>query len=423
MEVGEVGGERAVYNAPDSKPGAEAAIMLVNSADFEGDFREAFDRLLKASTKGHEVLRASDVQTEKTSEGYDVFVQAVVYQTKEGQKIIAQYTAVHVEQRMVLVGFVATTQEMVSKYEPTLAEFLKNLDFPAAQQTPGKKDAPGRQETTGRTEGDPLVSRAARGLTPAQIAKDEAARRKPNTVSGNLYDNRGRPFHFPGVKAWVHIWGFSAEGKRVFFDAQVDANGHYEKIIPHGLYVVNASALFPVGDHPVRVALDALDERPTEETTDSTPGIVTDFGLKLVGPVHGGKPDSFAGYHGGGVYVTDGANWKEAIFGAMERKYPAGAFVEVTLTPRSRLIEGSQGKPLTLKCDLKRMQTGHTHANIPLAVYTVTAVLITPDRVRHPLKVALLPEMAYADSQVIDFVPDPHNMENASSIPNIMVLD
>jgi hypothetical protein len=69
------------------------------------------------------------------------------------------------------------------------------------------------------------------------------------------------------------------------------------------------------------------------------------------------------------------------------------------------------------------MQTGHTHANIPLAVYTVTARLITPDGGRRPLKVALLPELSYADSAVIDFAPDPHNMESVYSVPNIFVLD
>jgi hypothetical protein len=314
-----------LYNAPDSKPGSEAALMLVNGANFEGDFREAFDRVLKAATKDHEVLRTSEVETAKTSEGYDVLVQAIAYKTKEGAE---GHRAIHGSPRRGAHGDGLLRRDHGSAGQQIRADadgVSEEPGFaPNERDSPNKPDRSDKPDKEDKPDGDPLVSRAARGLTPAQIARDEATRRKPNTVSGNLYDNRGKLFHFPGVKAWVHIWGFSAEGKRVFFDAQVDANGHYEKQVPHGLYVVNAYALFPVNGNPVRVAMDALDERPTEETTDSTPGIVTDFGLKLVGSVHGGKPDSFAGYHGGGVYVTDGANWKEAIFGAMDRKYPAG---------------------------------------------------------------------------------------------------
>ena len=402
-----------LFTAPETADGKQVTLLLGFGPEISGDFRAAFDRVMKVGTQDNTIVKASEVASTRSTEGYDVLAQTMLMEDRAGQRACTLHVAINANGRFVLVSLFATSEALFARYQPAFRRFLTDLELPTA-----KAAAPSPAGNEAARDDGPV-----RRESPAEVAKDEAARRRPGVVQGEVYDTKGRRFRFPGVKARVHIWGFSAAGERVFFDTQVDENGHYEKRVPHGLYVVQCSAKFPLGDHVVAVALDMLDEGPTEETEDSTPGIVKDFGLKLSGPVLGGKPDSFAGYHGGGLYVTDGANWKEAVFGSLERRYPQGTFVEVTLTPRSRLIDGSSGKTMTLKCELGRMQTGHTHANIPLALYTATAQLVTPNGNRHPCKVALLPNLAYADSVEIVFNPNKDDMNGGPETPNLFVLD
>ena len=53
----------------------------------------------------------------------------------------------------------------------------------------------------------------------------------------------------------------------------------------------------------------------------------------------------------------------------MPRRYPAGTKVIVNLTPIGPAIDGSQAQPMTLECNLDRMNSGDHNANIPLAAY------------------------------------------------------
>src|SRR5690349_571614 len=205
-----------------------------------------------------------------------------------------------------------------------------------------------------------LIAIAALAAAPSLSADSElpagAAQPRPGVVSGNIYDSHGRPLRIPGARVEIHIWGAGANGDRNGFTIPADANGHYESRVPHGLYGFHARAYLPLNGSFVCVDLEPLDGKPTHIAVDTTPGIVKDFMLKLTGPVAGGDPRTIQGYYGGSITVTDGANWREPIFGAMSRRYPPGTKVVVVLQPLGPAIDGSRPEPLRFVCDLQKMQ-------------------------------------------------------------------
>lgn len=408
----EPGPTTRTFTSPDREETKQALILMALTPPLEDDFRAAFDRTMAGIVKGKKLVQSSPVQASRSSEGYDILQQALVVEANGGGRTLMHYVGANVHGRMAMIGFLAVSQETVNRYQPVWNKFLEEVDLPARRSQTAVPSRPSARHTGGIW-----------AKSPQEIARTEDVRRQPETVSGAIYDADGKPFRLPGCRVNVHIWGTTANGHRIFYDTEMDGNGRYALRVPHGLYVVSASAYMPLNGKTLCVGLDILDGRPQNITVDSTPGIVKDFGLKLWGPKPDGKLDSFAGYNGGGIYVTDGANWKEAIFGSMERRYPQGTYVEVTLTPRSRLIDGSMGQTLTLRCDLKRMQSGHTHPNIPLAVYTATARIVTPDGRARRLKVALLPDLNYVDAMEITFEPRTDDHEGGPAIPNLFVLD
>ena len=51
----------------------------------------------------------------------------------------------------------------------------------------------------------------------------------------------------------IHIWGATANGDRAGFDIPVDANGHDESRVPHGLFGFHARAYLPLNGNTVCV--------------------------------------------------------------------------------------------------------------------------------------------------------------------------
>lgn len=399
-----------------------AMILLVQGPEAQGDFRAGFDKAIANVTRDKTVVKTTDVGSSKTSEGYDVLSQMIVTEEKSGSmRVLTQVMAIQTPKQIWITAFVGTSQEACEKYGPAFVTFMANLDFDKLARAVSPTSSPAL--TTDHRPPTTSLPNATWNPDAAAATRSEATRRVANHVRGKIYDASGKPFHIGGARPNIHIWGASAAGERVFFDTQADANGVYDLKVPHGLYVVGCWVTLPLGGSDVRVNLEQMDDKPTQITEDSTPGIVKDFYYKPVGSVKGGNPGSFAGYHGGGVYVTDGANWKESYFGSMTRKFPAGTQTEVTLTPLSARIDGIPAKPMVFLCTLENMQTGATQASIPLAVYRVTARLVQPDGKRIPLRVALLPNLNYADTVEIRFTPDNGDPDHRPTIPNIFVSE
>jgi hypothetical protein len=345
-------------------------------------------------------IKKVDLPPSQSSEGYEVLTQVIASVDKQGQQQAALYAGINMNGRLVLVGYLASSQELFQKYGSVLTRFLGDLDLPKA-----------KNNSTAKGGAIPVHGRA-----PEEVARDEEKRRRPGKVTGNVYDAQGRPFRVPGCKVSIHVWGVTAAGERTFFDGDADAQGHYEIPVVHGLYAVNCTARMPLGGQVLSVDLEVLDGKRPSNKEDSTPGICKDFGLKLTGPIFDGRPGA---YHGGSITLTDGGAY-HSLFDALSRRYPEGTVVKLVLTPTSRIIDGSEASPLTLTYHIKSMETGETLASIPLALYTATARLVTPNGQQKALKIGLFPGNSYGNSTEVVFTPEAF-LDGRASVPNLVV--
>jgi len=163
--------------------------------------------------------------------------------------------------------------------------------------------------------------------------------------------------------------------------AKVDGHdGHYELDItePNTYVVYNVNATTPVTlqkatyDFP----LDPTDGLPSYPASNSfkgdvTKGVVRNFVLKVTGV----KPDDrdynppqldyegkwHGAFYGGDVDVQL-ANWA-----------PADEQLELDFTPTAPLIDGSQGKPITLTAEIPKGRAGVDVHDIPLGEYSLSA--------------------------------------------------
>ncbi len=217
---------------------------------------------------------------------------------------------------------------------------------------------------------------------------------------------QGRPFKIPGARVVVHAWGVTAGGQRTGYDIDVQPNGHYESHIPDGIYGIDCRAYMPHNGRTLCIDLDPLDGHPDHgASTESHPGIVKDFGLKLWGPVLGAPQGSVWAFHGGKVCINDAGAF-HSYFDALTRRYPQGTKVRVVLKPRSALLDGSPAREITLDCDPANMTSG-AGFSVPIAVYSATAQIITPDGQAHPTTLGLQGVGPFGPSQDVLFTPEP----------------
>jgi hypothetical protein len=365
-----------VLQAPGAPGGGFASIIVALCPQLPGDFEAQFRSAVAGVLAGKATVQSSPVQHSEAR----VVTQRLVVSDRGGRQIATVFSGLRAGEGLLLVGMLGSDTAQLSVHESEFAAFVESVQM----------------------------------NVPAG---------KAGTISGTIYDAHGRPFQIPGARVVVHVWGAGAGGDRVGFDIPVDASGHYESRVPHGLYGFHARAWMPLNGQTVCVDLEPLDGRPTETALDSTPGIVRDFGLRLTGPVAGGNATTIQGYHGGSLTVTDGANWKNPMFGAIRRRYPAGTKVVVTLQPIGPAIDGSTPPPVRYEYDAQKIQSGEHKVNIVLAAYRASASLVTPDGRERPLLVALLPDLNYGRSVELVYRPDRDDHDGRPGRPNLFVLD
>lgn len=184
---------------------------------------------------------------------------------------------------------------------------------------------------------------------------------KPGTVTGRATDAAGKPI--AGAKVWVKPVVTTG-----LHETRTDANGRYE-----------ATGLPPVGYRVLawaereyngqRYCIRLGHEKPEDYTPlNPAQGAVRNFVLKSSGRIEDIEAYSDMGYFGGSVSVMS------------ELNVPArNAPIEFTLTPTGPLLDGSQGKTLTLKPNAE----GYL-LDVPVGVYKVRAVLVEGSK-RTPL--------------------------------------
>jgi hypothetical protein len=392
-----------VFTAPDNAPNSEAILLLMEGPQFTGDFRPKFEAAVKAALGGRKQIRATEIQTTHSTEGFEVLAQAVVTEDdKGGGQQFGAYVAINANGRLVVTGCVTTTQERFAACQPVLAQFLKDLDLSRAGKATARPRATESVVTPSSAAPVPIP---APGGSAEEVLRSEAARRKPGYVRGRVFDSKGRPFTAAsGGTVEVRVFGTTYEGHRTSYNTNVDANGNYELRVPDGLYRVIAEAKMQQNGQEFSLPLDPLDGVPPSSDKDSHPGIVKDFGLRLTGGPGLGQKVA----RGAGMYVMDGGAF-HSLFDALERKYPRGSYVQVLLAPEGGMINGTPTKPTIYDCSLDGMKTGFGIEGIPLARYTAAARLVLPDGTKRTLRVSLngaAGESEKAESAPVVFKPD-----------------
>ena len=265
--------------------------------------------------------------------------------------------------------------------------------------------------------------------SPASAATPTTA--KGGTIAGSARTADGRPIGTFEVSydGWPDGALGTMQNGRIASPAsgKVDGkDGRYSIKLPAGQYTTEAMANVTWHDKPYTFKLepaDGSDDSSRKPLTDSD-GISRDYVWKLTGV----RPGRDATYEGSG--------WDRNFYGAtvgmdvnqveLADRKPTGkslresdpdASVEFTLVPSGKLIDGSDGKTIVEKIEVKRANTYSCGIRgIPTGDYKATAKLIKPDGTSEPLRVTTTPgtwdstgyttyKMAWATSADVVFPP------------------
>ncbi len=230
----------------------------------------------------------------------------------------------------------------------------------------------------------PAMAQGTRARANApQVSALAPLKRRPGYIVGRCVDGRGRPLR--GVR--IRVFGTTSAGEKTNYQTTTGANGQYSIQLPKGNFHVGWAHFFapsPAGP-PY-----ALPLHPTDGNIDDAPsaaGIVENFVLKIAGrisPLNDAQSD--LSYYGGSIQLSRGALADGSLSTGYTYEFPAGASVELQLTPVGKLVDGSVGKTLTRR---QSVRYGATFLDIPIGQYQVGATLIEADGTRKPLRVAV----------------------------------
>jgi hypothetical protein len=387
-----------VFTSPDSTASDQAMILLVVSPAQEGlDLTMAFETAVKGVSSNGKVVESSEVISSKTRQGFDALSRTLVVQGEGNQKAYARMIGAKVDNRMAGIFYLAKSQALYDAHQAEMAALLQSVSFtsgaPAAVDVAAAKkelEALGKEKQALLAKVAEIEARERRltaamgggGATPAngeqllaaareQFVKDVAARRKPHVVQGTILGLNGKPI--PDVAEYrVEVWGTTIAAERTRYGLDVDQTGHFEQQVPDGLYQVRATCLVNHRGRRVPVDLIWLDDKKVGVDQSSAGGIVRDFRLVMTGLRPGENPKGDHAYFGG-TFRLNGPAF-DLTRGHLSTRYP-GATVAVTLTPQGSLVDGSRGEAFTIPVGVDELNYSTTRRNIPIGVYTVTAVL------------------------------------------------
>ncbi|HSI32227.1 MAG: carboxypeptidase-like regulatory domain-containing protein [Phycisphaerae bacterium] len=201
-------------------------------------------------------------------------------------------------------------------------------------------------------------------------AEKPAEKPEPKVIKGRVVDAAGQPVAGAVVNA-DHTLLYNANTQ-----ARTGKDGTYRIKVPNGAYRVTAKLTRDIGE--TRYAFDLHPETPDDVNGDE--GAIRDFTWRLTGR----RPAPQDGYYGGMVvaYTPPGD-----VDVQLED-------VELTLTPDGKLIDGSDGKPITGK--LVATGDGRAIRDVPVGTYTITARHVPKGAAAAPLLVRVRNTGEYA---------------------------
>jgi hypothetical protein len=170
---------------------------------------------------------------------------------------------------------------------------------------------------------------------------------EPNIIKGRVIDSAGQPIAGAVVNA-DHTLRYNAN-----IEARTGKDGTYRLKVPAGPYRITAKLTRDF--HDVRYAFDLHPDTPDD--VNGAEGAVRDFTWRLTGR----RPPPSDGFYGGLVVAyTQPGDFSMQI-----------SDVEVTLTPDGKLVDGSNGKPITGK--LVSTGDGFALRDVPVGNYKISA--------------------------------------------------
>lgn len=201
---------------------------------------------------------------------------------------------------------------------------------------------------------DPLVMKRT-STAPAASAAPASNQATPYVMKGVVKDEQGKPV------AGAEVFADNTLYHNMNAIGRTDAQGRYSIDLPRqelGTWVPGAYVKreFNGVNHEFRLYAD------NESPFSASSGAVRNFVWRLSGERGDGNIGKLV-Y----IYITEGVSIKD---------------VEVTLTPKGPLADGSTGKPIT-----RRVPTGRIE-NVPVGRYTATARLVKEGQAPQPLLVS-----------------------------------
>ncbi|RKG95025.1 carboxypeptidase regulatory-like domain-containing protein [Corallococcus sp. CA053C] len=202
-------------------------------------------------------------------------------------------------------------------------------------------------------------------------------------MSGKVVDARGQPMSGVTVVADnTLIYNTNAL-------ATTGSDGTYRIDVskPAGTWHASATHKVQYNSRSYTFDLDPNDD----SVFAGTDGAVRNFTWKL----SGSRPDS--GFYGGFVAV-----YVDQLLDPADPEQPINSDdIELTLTPSGKLVDGSDGAPITKK--LVHTGDGDVVEDVPVGRYTVTARYAQTGKSPRPMQVRLKDTGDYADSVTADF--------------------
>jgi hypothetical protein len=245
----------------------------------------------------------------------------------------------------------------------------------------------------------PPGGRPAGGATPATAtatAAAPAAAAEPGHFTGRITFADGSPITVPGVEYRITIAGVTAVGENNTFTPEVGPDGTFKLRLPQGLFKpAYGTITVPFEGKKYSLWIDPVN--PVKATRESAPGIVQNFVWRLTGPRPGVlNPDVNNATHWfGSTIPLIASTFREDIQQAV-KPLADGSKITWTLKPISKLLDGSEGKPLTVERTWRGGGSSFDALNdLPPASYQVSAVATLPDGSTKPLLLTDLEDRRY----------------------------
>lgn len=385
------GGAKAarIYMSPDSTATEQAILILTMGDQKVDDFRAGFDAMVKQASANQKLSTAGDVEAGRNGQGYATLSQTVTSLGADGRMARGRFVAVNVDGRVALICYVGSLPDLYEKHRSVAEGVLASVSFAGSGPAPAAAAA---------SAGTASADTADATKSAEEWARDAARRRKPHTVLGDITNSQGKPIK--GLKGTVYVGGTTIRGDRSSFTLDVDDNGHFEMLVPDGVYRLTPTLTIQYDGQDMPVQLRPLDGKDPGASFGSADGIVRDYRWALTGVKAGLKPDHYVNFYGGHITLEDGSpgGWGHLL----KDRTPPGTKFRLTLSPTGPLIDGSEGRPMQLEMDVAVLASGARDgiATVPIGVYKAAAELVAPG----------------GGTQRLRLTPDPVNIRGSDSL-------